>query len=185
MAFELRPGLLVNAERGIRRLTILLGLSVVLAACSATTARTDNVDADRVSARSQTSPGSTSDAARGSVSRRRESVVGIAAEQLGAPYRWGGSSPEGFDCSGFVQYVYRHIGVSLPHNAARQYQYGAPVSRDQLEPGDLVFFDQLRHNGIYVGQGRFIHARRSGKHVSISNLDESWYAARWVGARRL
>ncbi|MGH7389505.1 MAG: C40 family peptidase [Candidatus Rokuibacteriota bacterium] len=111
--------------------------------------------------------------------------MGIARKHLGVPYRWGGSSPAGFDCSGFVRYVYAQVGVSLPHNAARQYAHGRPVARDRLEPGDLVFFDRLRHNGIYIGHGRFIHARRSGKRVSISTLDEDWYATRWVGARRL
>lgn len=109
----------------------------------------------------------------------------IARRQLGAPYRWGGSGPSGFDCSGLVRYVYAQVGVSLPHNAARQYRYGTPVARDRLEPGDLVFFDHLRHNGIYIGNGRFIHARRTGERVSISTLDEEWYATRWVGARRL
>jgi cell wall-associated NlpC family hydrolase len=111
--------------------------------------------------------------------------VSIARSHLGAPYRWGGSSPKGFDCSGFVRYVYAQVGVSLPHNAAEQYRHGAPVSRHHLEPGDLVFFDHLHHNGIYIGNGRFIHARRPGKRVSISTLDDEWYAARWVGARRL
>ena len=81
--------------------------------------------------------------------------------------------------------MYAQVGVSLPHNAAKQYRYGTPVSRDGLEPGDLVFFDRLRHNGIYVGDGRFIHARQTGKRVSIASLDEEWYAAHWAGARRL
>lgn len=112
-------------------------------------------------------------------------VVGIALKHVGAPYRWGGSAPDGFDCSGFVQYVYARVGISIPHNVAQQYRYGAPVPRDQLKPGDLVFFDRLRHNGIYIGQGRFIHARQTGKHVSVSTLDEDWYRSRWVGARRL
>ncbi len=103
----------------------------------------------------------------------------------GAPYRWGSADPSGFDCSGFVQYVYAQVGVSLPHNAALQYHYGTPVSRDSLEPGDLVFFDGLRHNGIYVGDGRFIHSRQTGKRVGIASLDEDWYRSHWVGARRL
>jgi len=81
--------------------------------------------------------------------------------------------------------VYAEVGVSLPHNAAKQYRYGIPVSRDRLEPGDLVFFDRLRHSGIYIGGGRFIHARQTGKRVSIARLDDEWYAEHWVGARRL
>ena len=123
--------------------------------------------------------------ARGPRSREHERVVRIARKYVGVPYRRGGSTPAGFDCSGFVRYVYAQVGVSLPHNAASQYLYGTPVDRDELEAGDLVFFDDLRHNGIYLGDGRFIHATRPGKPVTISTLDENWYADRWVGARRL
>jgi len=112
-------------------------------------------------------------------------VVGIAMQYLGIPYVWGGSSPSGFDCSGFVMYVYAQIGVSLPHNAAMQFGYGVTVSRDQLQPGDLVFFDGLGHNGLYIGGGQFIHSPHTGDVVKISSLYESWYAARWVGGRRL
>jgi peptidoglycan DL-endopeptidase CwlO len=112
-------------------------------------------------------------------------VVGIAMQYLGTPYVWGGSSPGGFDCSGFVMFVYAQVGVSLPHHAADQFGYGVPVSRDQLEPGDLVFFDGLGHVGIYIGGGQFIHAPHTGDVVKISSLDESWYAATFVGARRL
>jgi len=89
-------------------------------------------------------------------------VVGIAMGYLGIPYVWGGASPSGFDCSGFVMYVFAQIGVSLPHNAAAQYGYGSPVSHDQLQPGDLVFFDGLGHVGIYVGGNSFIHAPHTG-----------------------
>jgi len=111
-------------------------------------------------------------------------VIALAQRHLGARYVWGGSSPTGFDCSGLVMYVYAQVGVSLPHSALRQYRYGVPVTRDRLEPGDVVFFDGLHHNGIYVGGGRFIHARRSGGGVMLSGLDESWYRDRWFGARR-
>ena len=112
-------------------------------------------------------------------------VVGIAMQFLGTPYKWGGASPEtGFDCSGFIMYVFAQIGVSLPHNAAAQYGYGTAVSRSQLQPGDLVFFDGLGHNGIYIGGGQFIHAPHTGDVVKISTIS-GWYSDRWVGARRL
>ena len=113
-------------------------------------------------------------------------VVGIAMRFLGIPYKWGGASPQtGFDCSGFVMYVYAQIGVSLPHNAAAQYGHGTPVSRDELAPGDLVFFDGLGHNGIYIGGGQFIHSPHTGDVVKISSLSDGWYNSRFVGARRL
>jgi cell wall-associated NlpC family hydrolase len=112
-------------------------------------------------------------------------VVGIAMQYLGVPYVWGGASPSGFDCSGFIMYVYAQIGVSLPHHAASQYSAGSPVSRDALEAGDLVFFNGLGHAGIYIGGGQFIHAPHTGDVVKISSLSDSWYAATYVGARRL
>ncbi|PYN75619.1 MAG: hypothetical protein DMD96_27525 [Candidatus Rokuibacteriota bacterium] len=149
-----------------RHLVVLLGIATVLAACSSVSGRAPVSD-------------------RSTDGHRGQSVVDIARKHVGAPYRWGGTSPSGFDCSGFVRYVYAQVGVSLPHNAAKQYGLGTPVSRDSLEPGDLVFFDRLRHNGIYVGDGRFIHARQTGKRVGIASLDDEWYAAHWAGARRL
>jgi cell wall-associated NlpC family hydrolase len=111
-------------------------------------------------------------------------VVGIAMRYLGTPYVWGGASPAGFDCSGFTMYVYAQVGVSLPHNAAAQYGSGSPVSRGDLQPGDLVFFDGLGHVGLYIGGGNFIHAPHTGDVVKISSLT-GWYAATYVGARRL
>ena len=115
---------------------------------------------------------------------RHGGVVGIAMQYLGTPYRWGGAAPGGFDCSGFVMYVYAQVGVSLPHNAAAQYGYGSPVSRSELAPGDVVFFNGLGHNGIYIGGGQFVHSPHTGDVVKISSLSQSWYASTYVGARR-
>jgi peptidoglycan DL-endopeptidase CwlO len=112
------------------------------------------------------------------------SVVSIAMRYLGTPYVWGGASPAGFDCSGLVMYVFAQVGVSLPHSSYAQYGMGSPVSRDQLQPGDLVFFDGLGHVGIYVGGGSFIHAPHTGDVVRISSLS-GWYASSYVGARRI
>jgi cell wall-associated NlpC family hydrolase len=101
---------------------------------------------------------------------------------LGVPYVWGGSTPAGFDCSGLVMYVYAQLGVSLPHFAAAQYGLGSPVSRDQLQPGDLVFFNALDHVGIYIGGGQMIHAPHTGDVVKIAPLSDG---GSYVGARRL
>jgi cell wall-associated NlpC family hydrolase len=104
---------------------------------------------------------------------------------LGVPYRWGGASPStGFDCSGFTMYVYAQIGVSLPHYTGSQWNMGSPVSRGDLQPGDLVFFNGLGHMGIYVGGNNFIHAPHTGDVVKISSMT-GWYDSTYVGARRL
>jgi peptidoglycan DL-endopeptidase CwlO len=111
-------------------------------------------------------------------------VVGIAMRYLGTPYRWGGASPSGFDCSGFVMYVFAQIGVSLPHSTYAMYSMGTPVSLGQLQPGDLVFFNGLGHMGIYIGGGQFIHSPHTGDVVKISAMS-GYYASAFVGARRV
>jgi len=118
---------------------------------------------------------------------RYSSVVGIAMQYLGVPYVWGGESPKGFDCSGLVAYVYAQVGVSLPHYTVAQWNYSdsASVPRDQLEPGDLVFFAGLGHVGIYVGGGNFIHAPHTGSVVRIDSLSGGWYASEYDGAKRI
>jgi cell wall-associated NlpC family hydrolase len=112
-------------------------------------------------------------------------VVGVALSEVGTPYVWAGSSPGGFDCSGLVMYSYAQVGVSLPHSSYAQWNMGVPVPRDQLEPGDLVFFDGLGHVGIYIGGGSFVHAPHTGTDVQVSSLDSSWYSGAYVGARRI
>jgi cell wall-associated NlpC family hydrolase len=104
-------------------------------------------------------------------------------QYLGVPYRWGGASPSGFDCSGFTMYVYAQVGISLPHNAAMQYGMGSAVGREFLQPGDLVFFNGLSHVGLYIGGNQFVHAPHTGDVVKISPLT-GWYSSTYVGARR-
>jgi len=114
---------------------------------------------------------------------RGAQVVAIAMRYLGVPYKWGGASPStGFDCSGLTMYVYAQIGVSLPHYAAAQYQMGVPVSRDQLQPGDLVLYRGLGHMGMYIGGGNYIHAPQTGDVVKISGVNDR---SDWVGSRRI
>lgn len=115
-------------------------------------------------------------------------IVEIARQFVGAPYRWGGETPNGADCSGFVEEVFRLGGHHLPRTADVQFQATQPVANEQMQPGDLVFFSTYEpgpsHVGIFVGDGRFIHAS-SSKGVTESRLDEDYYARRYLGARRL
>ena len=112
-------------------------------------------------------------------------VVGIAMQYLGIPYQWGGESPStGFDCSGFTYYVFSRVGVSLPRTVSTQYAVGVGVSRSQLQPGDLVFFNGLGHVGIYIGGNQFIHSPHTGDVVKISAMT-GYYSSTYVGARRI
>ncbi len=136
-------------------------------------------------------PGRASASRSGAKTASRSTAVGLritrfARHLLGIPYRYGGSTPSsGFDCSGFVRFVYSHFGVTLPHSSYADFDLGKSVSRSSLKPGDLVFFDGVGHVGLYIGNGRFIHAPHTGLRVMVSSLSESWYASRYDGARRL
>lgn len=118
----------------------------------------------------------------------KSSIVETAKQYIGVPYAYGGSSPKGFDCSGFVQYVFRQHGISLPRTASEQASVGTKVSTP--EPGDLVFFTRnvggggIEHVGIYVGDDSFIHANIN-LGVIITPLSSQWYSARYAGARRI
>lgn len=117
-------------------------------------------------------------------------IVEMAKTFLGTRYRSGGSSPNGFDCSGFTLYLYAKFGYSLPHSATAQYKNcGYAVSKSELQPGDLVFFSDsshaIGHVGIYIGDGQIIHARYSVGKVMIDSLSTSYYTNRYVGAKRI
>ena len=115
-------------------------------------------------------------------------VIQTAMRYVGVPYVFGGSTPDGFDCSGFTRYVFARGGVSLPRMADEQYTLGQSVSKPRLEPGDLVFFTTYApgasHVGIYLGEGSFISAT-SSRGVIVDRMDNSYWRARYVGARRL
>ena len=109
---------------------------------------------------------------------------------LGVPYKRGGSTTNGFDCSGFVRAMYENtLGLVLPHNAKAQAAATETIDKAELQPGDLVFFNTLRktfsHVGIYVGEGRFIHSPRAGGEVRIENMSDTYWRNRFNGARRV
>jgi cell wall-associated NlpC family hydrolase len=117
-------------------------------------------------------------------------IAAIAQQYLGYRYVWGGSSPSGFDCSGFTWYVYKQAGISIPnHDLAGQLNAGPRIGRDQLQPGDLVFFQNtykagLSHSGIYLGGGRFIEAETESVGVQIRSLSDPYWSPRFIGASR-
>lgn len=123
-------------------------------------------------------------------SRLRRMLADFSMSLRHIRYKSGGRDPStGFDCSGFVRYVFRHgAGTELPSDSASQYRTGKLVAKQDMKTGDLVFFrikgKRVSHVGIYLGNGRFIHAPSAGKAVSISRLDQSYWSTRFVGAKR-
>ncbi len=123
----------------------------------------------------------------GPMSPTGQAVVQQAMKFLGTPYVWGGETPQGFDCSGFLQYLYAQRGISIPRVTYDQVKTGQPISAKNLQPGDGVFFAKdgdVHHVGVYIGNGQFIHAPRTGDVVKISSLNEPYYQAQFVGGRR-
>ncbi len=115
-------------------------------------------------------------------------LVALSTRQMGVRYRWGGTTPSGFDCSGFLYYVFGQMGVTLPRTTYAMYDAVTPVPRDELQTGDIVFFQTISpgpsHAGVYLGNGRFIHSSSGTGHVTITTMDDDYYAPRYLGARR-
>jgi cell wall-associated NlpC family hydrolase len=116
-------------------------------------------------------------------------LVALALTFLGTPYRFGGSDPSGFDCSGFVQWVFARLGAALPREVHDQFRVGKKIDEDEVKAGDLVFFQTVArgasHVGIALGDGRFVHAPSSKGVVRIERYTTGYWAQRWVGARRI
>lgn len=118
---------------------------------------------------------------------RRSRLTKEALAFRGTPYVWGGGSRTGFDCSGFTQYLYEKRGIELPHSAKLQFKKGSSVAKDNLKEGDLVFFNTrgpLTHVGMYIGNGKFVHAANPRRGVTVDSLDSAYYAKCYAGARR-
>lgn len=121
-------------------------------------------------------------------SSRGVDLVSYSYQFMGKPYVWGASGPSSFDCSGFTAYVYKNFGIYLDHYTGSQYAVGKSVSKSELIPGDLIFFNtdsSISHVGIYVGGDRFIHASSGGGKVIVSDLYGSYYVTTYAGARRM
>ncbi|MBN1594373.1 C40 family peptidase [candidate division FCPU426 bacterium] len=117
-------------------------------------------------------------------------VVATAKTLEGKPYRYGGATPEGFDCSGFVQYVFRTaVNKRLPRTSRAQFAYARPIRRGEEQPSDLLFFNVngrgISHVGIYLGKGLFIHSPKNGGKVKISNANDKYWRRRFQGVRRV
>jgi len=147
------------------------------------------VGAATIKALNQYKPGSIAVSRGMGDSRKALQVAAFAKQFLGVPYVWAGRSPAGFDCSGFISYVFDQFGISLPRMADEQFGSGVAVNRHDLQVGDLVFFSTYEpgpsHVGIYIGGGQFIHASSGANEVTVTPLAKQYYAERYLGARRV
>ncbi|MEJ2618819.1 MAG: C40 family peptidase [Candidatus Thiodiazotropha sp.] len=113
----------------------------------------------------------------------------IAEKLKGSPYRYGGFTPEGFDCSGFVYYAYRQVGKTIPRTTKAQFRASKRLAIEDAQPGDLLFFRinarKLSHVGLYAGNGRFIHASTSRKQIADASLDDTYWNKRLIGVGRI
>lgn len=123
---------------------------------------------------------------QGGSGSKRGAIVSTAKKYVGVPYKSGGTTPKGFDCSGFVLYVYKLNKISMPRTTEAQYKNGKRISAKALRPGDLVFFqtsrNKISHVGIYIGNGQFVHAPSTGKKTSYASLDNTYWKKRYRGA---
>jgi len=164
-SFGVTP-MIAQPTRGIMAFSLVITMLALLAACGSAPV----------------------DPARASKASAGDRAATVALQQVGVPYRYGGSSPTGFDCSGLVQYSYSRAGVSVPRTTGQLWSAASPVSGQDLRPGDLLFFNiegKMSHVGLYLGERRFVHAPQSGRTVSVASLDTPFYKRALIRAGRL
>ena len=156
-------------------LAVLAAINTTLAGCSSPSRVSDAPAAGPVAGAQPADP-------------LRSQVVTTAMQMVGVPYKWGGSTPQGFDCSGLVQYAYANAGRRLPRTAAAQMDASAPLTLERAEAGDLLFFrdgSRTSHVAIYLGQGRFVHAPSTGGQVSVDTFGNAYWRMRFARAGRV
>ena len=172
--------MIAQPGRSIRSMLLIAVVVSGTLACSSTP------EQPQVSARTAVASGTQATARRGGMTVG-ERAAAVALQQVGVPYRYGGVGPSGFDCSGLVHYSYAHAGKSVPRTTAALWAKLAPVEAWRMQTGDLLFFNiegKMSHVGLYLGDGRFVHAPSSGRVVSIESLDSDYYRDALIRAGR-
>ena len=181
-AFVFTGAFLINAQNAKADTTLTPNKGITLKTSELKTAKVIKAPSD-----DQVTSDSADAVSRGVVSKGTQ-VVNYAYKFLGKPYVYGAAGPNSFDCSGLTQYVFSKMGVDLSRTTYTQVGEGTKVNRSDLKPGDLVFFNtqgSISHVGIYVGNGEFIHAPRTGKPVMVSSLSDGYYSQKYATARRI
>ena len=168
----------------LRLLLVLISIAL-LTACSHTSNYTKP---DTQATKSKNSRKSYQTSKNDYTNHRGKKIAGLAKTLIGKPYRYGGASPRGFDCSGLVYYTHGKFGITTPRTSLQQHKKAKPIPLTQLQSGDLIFFklnkNKISHVGIYIGQNQFIHAPVSGKKVSASSLNDPYWRRRIAGSGR-
>lgn len=182
---------MISSGTRARNVALVATVAVLLQACASAPQPVESPPLDGVAlptAGSIQTPPLPPPQAAASTSLGSEVVIRAIA-MVGVPYRFGGSNPNGFDCSGLVQYVYQELGIDVPRTAAEQYRAAEPVRLENIEPGDLLFFrthgKRISHVAIYAGSGRFVHAPQTGRLIELRSLDDDYYRPRLAGVGRL
>ena len=196
LTYGVSMGEISEENPGLNLDKLTIGQQLNLPAASAAKEPDSSSEMDSTENQADPSNAETSAVSRGggrtvSLNCTADELIEYAKEYLGVPYAYGGATPDGFDCSGFTQYVAAHFDGYLPHSSSEQYHYGISIEKEDLQPGDLIFFEasddskEIGHVGIYIGGGKFIHAPQSGGSVEISNLSNVYFNQHYYGAIRM